>query len=302
MIEPAAPAEGSFATLRTAFATTTRQIIAGLSAAAVTGVLAVVTPIGDKLRDMLWQEEVSVSAASITADEGTRAPLKIVLSDTSGSGISGGTVSIVSPDKSVIVHNGNFAFPHSDGSIDLTAPGLEVEPRAPGTSRLDVIVTTNRGTRTVGHVDVIGNAVHADLTGKTYSGTWLAKLNGVDGELTLIDTGNRLKGTLKLEDNTTYTVDSGYYDSRPFSLSLRDQAGRRMRINGIHCVVGPAKARWVVVNARVEPPARTTNTPPRYPQQCPPEQTEPVQRPVPFEEEMSRFEGQGIFFATASVR
>lgn len=289
------------------FASTLAQIATGLSAAVVAVVVAFADPARDWFEDWLWPESVVVSAAPVIADEGQRVPLKLVLSDRSGSGISGGTVTITSPDRSVVVRNGTFAVARSDGSTDVAPEGLTVEPRAPGTSRLTITLVTNKGSQAIGHVEVTGNPVHADLAGENLSGSWRATLDGVGGELRIVEEARRrFRGALTMDDGTRYDVVSGWYDSRPFMFALRSDAGLIMRVEGIHCVVESADERWVLVNARVRrpQPVPSANQPwrSRFPQRCPADQPPPGQRPLSLEEELEAYEGAGTFFAAARLR
>lgn len=218
------------------FASTITQVATGLSAAIVAGVLAFAEPVRAWIGDWFWPESVAVSAAPVTADEGQKVPLRLVLSDRSGSGISGGTVTITSPDRSVVVHNGTFAVPRSAGSVDVAPPGLMVEPRAPGTSRLKVSLVTNKGTQAIGEVEVTGIPVHADLVGRSLTGSWRATLDGVPGEWRIVEQApGRFTGALTLEDGTQYDVVSGWYDSRPLMFRLHAPSGAISRVEGIHC-------------------------------------------------------------------
>ena len=87
-----------------------------------------------------------------------------------------------------------------------------------------------------GEVEVIGIPVHADLVGRSLTGSWRATLDGVPGEWRIVEQApGRFTGALTLEDGTQYDVVSGWYDSRPLMFRLHAPSGAISRVEGIHC-------------------------------------------------------------------
>jgi hypothetical protein len=223
-----------------------------IAAALVAAVTATMSPLGDALRDRIWPEKISVDQR-LSLVEKKSVPLRLIIADvSSGTGLSGGRVTLRAPDDGAVVLSGpsEFTFGKAEGSISVVPDGTSIEGRLPGKSRILVNVLTNRGRHFTGRIEVVTAATHAMPTNLDFSTSdWHIVLNGLDGALTVKEEpSHRFAGTALLEDGSRYAV-KGWRDGDAFHADFRTPTGPSMayKVDGHYC----QKQQWLIVNAKV---------------------------------------------------
>jgi hypothetical protein len=284
-----------------AYFTSTAGLISGaIAAALVAAVTAAMSPLGNTLRDAIWTEEIAVDQ-DITLIEKKNVPLRLVIADTSrGTGLSGGRVVLQPPDDGAVVLHGPraFTYPAADGSISVTPEELTIEGRLPGKSRILVSITTNRGRRFGGQIDVETVATRAIPTNLDFStADWLIVLNGREGGLTVKeDPSHRFTGTATLEDGSSYTV-KGWRDGEAFHADFRLPSATKpgpiaYKVDGHYC----EKRTWLIVNAKVVTYHEGVPAPNPVPLQT------IAQRCPGFPDILADVEGDGAFMASVATK
>lgn len=235
----------------------TGQILTGAVGAVAAAVISWLTPLGDVIRDWLWQENIEISEELPAAEKELR-DLRFVLLTKTRAGFSGGTITVSSADQSIeFVGDSRFIAGKSDGSVKVPdANALKIRPLTAGTHVVHVELTTNRGRDFKGDVKVIvAPRVQRQFLGQeeNWTGTWRMALNGEDGTVTLTDNVNRnLSGTAKFDNGVSFQVDpTSWHDGTSFLLLLNGEH-ERMRIKGLPCEVSNTFDKWRVLNGKVE--------------------------------------------------
>lgn len=233
------------------------QILTGAVGVMAAAVVSWLTPLGDVIRDWLWQEDIEISEELPAAEKEMR-DLRFILLTKTRAGFSGGTITVSSPDQSIqLVGDPRFIAAKSDGSVKVPDPGaLKIRPLTAGTHLVHVEVATNRGNSFKGDVKIIvAPRVQRLFLGQkeNWTGTWRMVLNGEDGTVTLTDDVNHnLSGTAKLENGVNFRVGpTSWHDGTTFLLLLNNER-ERMRIKGLPCEVSNTYDKWRVLNGKIE--------------------------------------------------
>ena len=235
----------------------TGQVLTGAVGVLVAAVISWLTPLGDVIRDWLWQEKIEIGEELPAAEKELR-ELRFILMTKTRAGFSGGTVTVSSPDQSIeFVGDSRFVVAKSDGSVKVPDAGLlKIRPLTAGTHLVHVEVATNRSRSFKGDVRVIvAPRVQRPFLGQkeSWTGTWRIVLNGEDGTVTLTDDANHnLSGTAKLDSGVNFhVVPTSWHDGTTFLLLLNGER-ERMRIQGLPCDISDAYDKWRVLNGKVE--------------------------------------------------
>lgn len=235
------------------FQSTTSQMLAVLTATCVAAVGTIFSPLGDRLRDKLWPENIRIEQ-TVSTVEGKETPFKVALTDiSSGAKISGGRIEISSADGAITIKGPtSFSFEPTDGSADIApAEGISLTSRKPGESKLDVKVFTNKGKRFSGTIIVEAAAGEkAKASVGNISGDWRFILNKQEGELTLSEKDYRFIANGQF-DNGPLLEGSGWRDGVVFHLKLKQRDGLAYAAEGIYCETGQKDNHFIVVNAKV---------------------------------------------------
>jgi hypothetical protein len=282
------------------FSSTTSQVLGYSIPVVLASLGALLSPLGDAVRDGLWPEQFVIEPQVVRVSEGQLVPLSIPLTDHSGRGVSGGRVTIKSRDESVTITRPTFPFKASEGSIDLSGAVLRAD--APGRRTLDVTVTTGKGTTVSGTIQVDAKASGARPSYDVWTGEWLVLLNGRQGTLRLTQhNATDFRGTLILSDGKEPMLRvSGWHDGKPFHMDIVAPDGLTYIARGVHCEVG-TRQRYATLNGKVERlrggrllPLEQPLT--DFPAICPPRDG------VTTQQDLATKAGDGTLYATAALR
>jgi hypothetical protein len=242
-------------TVRAFVKTTLGSILAAVVGVLVTAAVSWVTPLGDVVRDWLWQEKVAIGE-EVSATEKEVRELRFTLQTKTRGGFSGGTIEVSSPDQSIdFIGNKRFVVQASEGSI--TVPGenvLKIKPLTSGKHIVRVKLETNRGKRFVGDITVgVAGVVEKPYFGtqNSWTGTWRIIINGENGEMALIEReDSHLSGTTNLEKGGVFKIDSNsWQDGTAFLITLIG-AEQRIRLEGFPCDVSSSGKKWRILNGK----------------------------------------------------
>lgn len=239
--------------LRRFFESTTNQILTAITATIVAAVGAVISPMGDRLRDRILPEVITVNQ-TVFVTEGEAKSFKVALTDiSSGTGLSGGRITITPPDDGVIIQGPTtFTFGPSPGSVDVApTEGLSVQSRTPGDSYLKVDIQANKGKAFVGQITIRTTTVKPITSAANISGHWRFVANKREGDFDLSENNYRFKINGQFDDGTKVSG-SGWRDGVIFRLTLIQADGRAYSTEGIYCEVkNDTGNRFIIVNSKM---------------------------------------------------
>ena len=284
--------------------TTAGKIGAVFAASALAMVTAIITPVQDMVKDHFWPESLEVPLR-LDVVEGEPQAFTIPLQDTSrGAGISGGVVNVIAAsDELRLTGPTAIAFASAPGSIEVRpAPPqeLKVIAQAPGTYRLEVKVTTNRGRSFDRFVTVRARPRVAVTSAKNMTGDYNIILNDVEGVMKIGETvaGERkFSGDSTFENGEAYKL-SGWRDGTVFFIKFIRGGTPVYSAEGIYCIKKYDDAKWIVVNARV----KQYNVGPATPQALVSKPRHTIRDRCPgYPSDLAELEGEGLLYASVEA-
>ena len=235
--------------------TTLGSILAAVVGVVVAAAVSWVTPLGDVVRDWLWQEKIAIGE-EVSATEKEVREFRFTLQTKTRGGFSGGTIEVSSPDQSIeFIGNKRFVVQASEGSV--TVPGenvLKIKPLTSGKHVVRVKLETNRGKQFAGDITVgVAGTVEKPYFGteNSWTGTWRIIINGENGEMALSEReDSHLSGTAKLEKSGAFKIDpNSWQDGTAFLITLIG-AEQRIRLEGFPCDVSSSGKKWRILNGK----------------------------------------------------